>query len=78
MLFQLINKRYENTSPNINHSKYHLLFNSNNMIYSGSWNAKFLKEGFGISIDKDGNKYIGNWKDDKFDGYLSQVLFLFV
>lgn len=27
-----INKRYENTSPNINHPKYHLLFNSNNYL----------------------------------------------
>jgi hypothetical protein len=38
------------------------------MIYSGSWNSKYLKEGFGISVDKNGNKYVGNWKDDKFDG----------
>ena len=45
-----------------------LLFKSNNMIYNGSWNSKFLKEGYGISIDKDGNKYIGYWKEDSFDG----------
>ena len=45
-----------------------LLFKNNNMIYNGSWNSKFLKEGFGIAIDKDGNKYTGNWKDDKFEG----------
>ena len=45
-----------------------LLFKSNNMIYNGSWNSKFLKEGYGISIDKDGNKYVGYWKEDNFDG----------
>lgn len=45
-----------------------LLFKDNNMIYVGSWNNRFEKEGFGISIDKNGNKYIGNWKDDNFNG----------
>ena len=45
-----------------------LLFKDNNMIYEGSWNNNFEKEGFGISIDKNGNKYIGNWKDDNFNG----------
>ena len=38
------------------------------MIYRGSWNSNFIKEGFGICIDNKGNKYAGNWKDDKFNG----------
>ena len=46
-----------------------LLFNNNNLIYNGSWNSQFLKEGFGISIDQEGNKYTGYWKNDTFEGH---------
>ena len=46
-----------------------LLFNSNNFIYKGMWNVNGEKEGLGVLIDKDGNKYIGGWKEDKFHGY---------
>lgn len=46
-----------------------LLFNGKSMIYKGSWNIRGKKEGFGILIDNNGNKYTGEWKDDKFDGY---------
>ena len=46
-----------------------LLFKKNNEIYKGMWNINGEKEGFGIFIDKEGNKYIGGWKEDKFNGY---------
>ena len=46
-----------------------LLFKNNNAIYKGMWNKNGEKEGFGIFIDKEGNKYTGGWKDDKFNGY---------
>ena len=45
-----------------------LLFKNDNSIYKGSWNAHGKKEGFGIFLDSKGNKYIGEWKDDKFNG----------
>ena len=46
-----------------------LLFNENKSIYKGMWNINGEKEGFGVLLDKDGNKYIGGWKEDKFNGY---------
>ena len=45
-----------------------LLFKNDNSIYKGSWNSNGKKEGFGIFIDNIGNKYIGEWKDDKLNG----------
>ena len=46
-----------------------LLFKNNNAIYKGMWNINGEKEGFGIFIDKEGNKYTGGWKEDKFNGF---------
>ena len=46
-----------------------LLFNKNNEMYKGMWNINIEKEGYGALIDKDGNKYVGGWKEDKFNGY---------
>ena len=45
-----------------------LLFKSDKTIYKGSWNFQGKKEGFGIFFDSKGNKYMGEWKEDKFDG----------
>ena len=45
-----------------------LLFKKDKTKYKGSWNFQGRKEGFGIYYDSNGNKYIGEWKDDKFDG----------
>lgn len=38
------------------------------MIYKGSWNKHFKKEGE-ILIDQYENKYVDGWKNDKFYGY---------
>ena len=45
-----------------------ILFKANKIIYKGDWNKSGIKEGFGICIDSDGNKYIGYWKNNVFDG----------
>ena len=45
-----------------------LLFKNDNSIYKGTWNIKGEKSGFGIFIDSQGNKYIGEWEKDKFNG----------
>ena len=45
-----------------------LKFKSDNSIYKGSWNVNGQKEGFGIFLDSKGNKYVGYWKNDKFNG----------
>ena len=45
-----------------------LFFKKDKSIYKGSFNFKGKKEGFGILIDSLGNKYIGEWKNDFFDG----------
>ena len=45
-----------------------LLFKKDNTIYKGSWNSGYKKDGFGIFFDSNGNKYVGEWKDDKFNG----------
>ena len=45
-----------------------LLFKKDKSIYKGSWNYCNKKEGYGIYIDSNGNKYIGFWKNDKFNG----------
>ena len=46
-----------------------LLFLNNKFIYKGTWNISGQKEGWGILIDSNGNKYEGGWKNDKFSGY---------
>ena len=47
-----------------------LLFKESNIKYFGTWNPKTLKkEGWGILIDKDGNKFEGGWNDDIIDIY---------
>ena len=47
-----------------------LLFKESNIKYFGSWNPKtFKKEGWGILIDKDGNKFEGGWENDIIDKY---------
>lgn len=44
-------------------------FKKNNK-YFGSWNPNSIKkEGWGIFVDKDGNKYEGGWENDIIDGY---------
>ena len=45
-----------------------LLFKKDNSIYKGSWNFQGKKEGFGTFIDSKGNKYLGEWKNDKLNG----------
>ena len=46
-----------------------LLFLNNKFIYNGTWNISCQKDGWGILIDSNGNKYEGGWKNDKFSGY---------
>lgn len=47
-----------------------LFFKKTNYIYFGSWDIDILKkEGWGILIDKDGNKYEGGWEKDVINGY---------
>jgi len=43
-------------------------FTNDNSIYKGSWNKNGKKEGFGIYIDKNGNKYSGYFLNDLFNG----------
>jgi hypothetical protein len=43
-------------------------FKKDNSIYKGSWNKKGKKEGFGIYINSTGDKYIGFFKNDLFNG----------
>ena len=57
------NNKFRNTF-----SKPPLLFKKDKSIYKGSFNFKGKKEGFGILIDSLGNKYIGEWKNDLFNG----------
>ena len=45
-----------------------LLFKKDKSVYKGSWNYQGKKEGFGIYIDSNGNKYKGNWSEDQFNG----------
>ena len=45
-----------------------LLFKNDKSIYKGFWNNKGEKNGFGIFLDSQGNKYIGQWENDKFNG----------
>ncbi|OMJ79529.1 hypothetical protein SteCoe_20421 [Stentor coeruleus] len=41
-----------------------------NVFYQGQWNqGTKSKEGFGILIDKDGSKYMGNFKNNQKSGY---------
>ncbi len=47
-----------------------LFFKETNISYYGSWNpTEIKKEGWGILIDKDGNKYERGWKNDSIEGY---------
>lgn len=47
-----------------------LFFKETNIKYYGSWDpALYQKEGWGILIDKEGNKYEGGWEKDTMDGY---------
>ena len=47
-----------------------LFFKDSNIFYYGSWNPSTCKkEGWGITIDKEGNKYEGAWKNDLMNGY---------
>ena len=45
-----------------------IFFRSNKILYKGDWNKSGIKEGFGICIDSIGNKYIGFWKNNVFNG----------
>jgi hypothetical protein len=41
-----------------------------NVFYQGQWNqGTKSKEGFGVLIDKDGSKYMGNFKNNQKSGY---------
>ena len=67
--FENNSKRNSKKNKNIEcFSRPALLFHKDNTIYKGSWNFQGKKEGFGIYYDADGNKYIGEQKEDKFDG----------
>ena len=47
-----------------------LYFINNKYTYFGTWSKNtFQKEGWGIIIDENGNKYEGGFKTDKSDGY---------
>ena len=47
-----------------------LYFSSTKNTYFGTWSKNTLqKEGWGILIDEQGNKYEGGFKSDKLDGY---------
>jgi hypothetical protein len=47
-----------------------LVFNKTNIKYFGSWNPIIMKkEGWGILVDQDGNKYEGGWENDMINGY---------
>ena len=47
-----------------------LFFKEINTTYYGSWDPiSYQKEGWGILIDKEGNKYEGSWEKDIMDGY---------
>jgi len=47
-----------------------LYFSSTKNTYFGTWSKNTLKkEGWGIIIDENGNKYEGGFKSDKLDGY---------
>jgi len=43
-------------------------FNHDNSIYKGSWNINGKREGYGIFIDGNGNKYEGYFLNNKFNG----------
>ena len=57
-----------NNNLNKTFSRHPLLFINDKSIYKGSWNFQGKKESFGILVDSKGNKYIGEWKDDQFNG----------
>ena len=67
---QSIKKEYlEQNNPNII-NKSPLYFSSTKNTYFGTWSKNtFQKEGWGIIIDENGNKYEGAFKSDKLDGY---------
>ena len=48
---------------------YHVLAYPSGASYKGYINDQGLREGHGLYIDKNGNKYEGGWKNDKASGY---------
>ena len=66
------NKKKEYISQNNQNIIYKspLYFSESKSTYCGTWCKNTLqKEGWGIIIDENGNKYEGGWKSDKMDGY---------
>ena len=63
-------EKFENNFKNNSNSfeRPPLLFKKDNSLYKGFWNSKGEKNGFGIFLDSQGNKYIGQWENDKFNG----------
>jgi len=41
---------------------------SNGAVYHGQWNKDGKREGIGIQVWKDGSKYTGSWKANRFFG----------
>ena len=66
--FFAIKDNSSNNNLNKTFSRPPLLFINDKSIYKGSWNFQGKKESFGILVDSKGNKYIGEWKDDQFNG----------
>ena len=52
----------------IHESKF-LVLNNGSEYYSGSLNQKNQKHGFGISIERQGNKYTGYWYENMYHGW---------
>lgn len=42
---------------------------NNGAVYRGEWNPKKQRNGRGIQKWRDGTKYIGEWANDKANGY---------
>ena len=66
------NKKKEYISKNNQNLIYKppLYFSDSKSTYCGTWCKNTLKkEGWGILIDENGNKYEGGWKSDQMDGY---------
>ena len=66
------NKKKEYSAQNNQNIIYKspLYFSDKKIAYFGTWSKINLKkEGWGIIIDENGNKYEGSWKSDKMHGY---------